>query len=72
MKYRQDFHRNLKKHGGARCHHSVFIFDEIFNELKILLFTQHIVLKNVFSFALWCDVCGSSKEIKTNSTNKKG
>lgn len=60
MKYGQDFYKNLKKYGGARCHHFVFILIGKFNELKISFFTQHIVLKNVFRYALWCDVCAPS------------
>jgi len=60
MKYTQYLPQNNIKQRDARWHHIICFFASFNNELKISRFTQLAVLKSVFIFAPWCDVCGTN------------
>jgi hypothetical protein len=56
-------------HNEPQAAHNYFkkITDSIFIYNANIMINMKFVLMH-----LWCDVCGSSKETKTNSINKKG
>jgi hypothetical protein len=66
MKYLQVFSQHKQKERDARWHHHIRFFDSFKNELKNHFLQQVYVLKKVFFFAHWCDVCGTNLSTNMN------
>jgi len=71
MNIKQLLLQKRQKQCDARWHHINLPLIHFYEELKTVYFSQLYVLKKIFIFALWCDVCGTSLYLgKLNPSQK--